>query len=261
MRLQANSQRKTTHFGIYIKTLSRDKSQAVDSISVTVCIDIVFQQLERFFCPKKLLSKKLGCQSFTDVQFVVYYKGTPLGGMILTREEKLMIRIGQGDMDAVDELIGLLYPEILRYCLWHAPNPGLAEDAAQETFLKAIRYYDRYVHKGKCKAFLYRIAANTCVDMYRKMDIGELSIEDIPAELPSEESGFERIHADLNFHQQIRSLPPEQQEILLLRFGQELTLRQIAQVTGVPLRTVQSRLRAALKKLKSQLEKEEHCDK
>ena len=51
------------------------------------------------------------------------------------------------------------------------------------------------------------------------------------------------------------------QEILLLRFGQELTLRQIAQVTGVPLRTVQSRLRAALKKLKSQLEKEEHCDK
>ena len=102
----------------------------------------------------------------------------------MTREEKLMIRIGQGDMDAVDELIGLLYPEILRYCLWHAPNPGLAEDAAQESFMKAIRYYDRYVHKGKCKAFLYRIAANTCVDMYRKTGAGEFSIEDIPAELP-----------------------------------------------------------------------------
>ena len=125
----------------------------------------------------------------------------------MTREEKLMIRIGQGDMDAVDELIGLLYPEILRYCLWHAPNQDLAEDAAQETFLKAIRYYDRYVHKGKCKAFLYRIAANTCVDMYRKTGAGEFSIEDIPAELPSEELGFERIHADLSFRQQIRSLP------------------------------------------------------
>lgn len=170
----------------------------------------------------------------------------------MTREEKLMIRIGQGDADAVDELIGLLYPEILRYCLWHAPNPCLAEDAAQETFLKAIRYYDRYVHKGKCKAFLYRIAANTCVDMRRKRDLGEL---------PSEEPGFQRIHSDLNFRRLTRSLPPEQQEVLLLRFGQELTLRQIAQVAGVPLRTVQSRLRAALKKLKSQLEKEEHCDK
>ena len=68
----------------------------------------------------------------------------------MTREEKLMIRIGQGDHDAVDELVRLLYPEILRYCLWHAPSRDLAEDAAQETFLKAIRYYDRYVHKGIC---------------------------------------------------------------------------------------------------------------
>lgn len=179
----------------------------------------------------------------------------------MTREEKLMIRIGQGDNDAVDELVRLLYPEILRYCLWHAPSRDLAEDAAQETFLKAIRYYDRYVHKGKCKAFLYRIAANTCVDMRRKAGSGELSIEDILTELPSEEPAFDRIHSDLNFRQQIRSLPPEQQEILLLRFGQELTLRQISQVTRVPLRTVQSRLRVALKKLKSQLEKEEHYDK
>lgn len=179
----------------------------------------------------------------------------------MTREEKLMIRIGQGDTEAVEELIGLLYPEILRYCLWHAPNRDLAEDAAQETFLKAIRYYDRYVHKGKCKAFLYRIAANTCVDMRRKAGAGELSVEDIPEELSGEEPGFRRILSDLTFRQRIRSLPPQQQEVVLLRFGQELTLRQIAQVTGVPLRTVQSRLRAALKNLKSQIEKEEHCEK
>lgn len=179
----------------------------------------------------------------------------------MTREEKLMMQTQQGDAEAVEELIGLLYPEILRYCLWHAPNRDLAEDAAQETFLKAIRYYDRYVHKGKCKAFLYRIAANTCVDMHRRMRAGESSIEDIPEELPCEEPGFQRIHDDLNFRRQIRTLPPEQQEVLLLRFGQELTLRQIAQITGTPLRTVQSRLRAALKRLKSQIEKEEQCDK
>lgn len=179
----------------------------------------------------------------------------------MTREEKLMMQIQQGDAEAVEELIGLLYPEILRYCLWHAPNRDLAEDAAQETFLKAIRYYDRYVHKGTCKAFLYRIAANTCVDMHRRMRAGESSIEDIPEELPCEEPGFQRIHDDLNFRRQIRALPPEQQEVLLLRFGQELTLRQIAQITGTPLRTAQSRLRAALKQLKSQIEKEEQCDK
>ena len=74
-------------------------------------------------------------------------------------------RIFQGDSQALDELVEAFYPEILRYCLWHAPNPSLAEDAAQETFLKAIRYLDRYSHKGKFKAYLYSIAANTCIDM------------------------------------------------------------------------------------------------
>lgn len=177
----------------------------------------------------------------------------------MTREEKLMQQIGQGNAEAAEELVRLLYPEILRYCLWHAPSASLAEDAAQETFLKAIRYYDRYVHKGRCKAFLYRIAANTCVDMYRKKD--GVSLEDIPEELPIEESGFDRIHADVDFRQRIRALPPEQQEVLQLRFCQELTLRQIAQVTETPLRTVQSRLRIALKRLKNQLEKEEYLEK
>ena len=50
---------------------------------------------------------------------------------------------------------------------------------------------------------------------------------------------------------------PEQRELVLLRFAQQLKLREIAQITGLPLRTVQSRLRAALKTLKMQLEKED----
>lgn len=86
----------------------------------------------------------------------------------MTREDKLIQRIEQGDLGAADELIAMFYPEILRYCLWHAPNRSLAEDAAQETFLKVIRYFDRYTHKGQFKAFLYQVAANTCIDMRRK---------------------------------------------------------------------------------------------
>ena len=52
-------------------------------------------------------------------------------------------------------------------------------------------------------------------------------------------------------------LEPEQRELVLLRFAQQLKLREIAEITGLPLRTVQSRLRAALKTLKMQLEKED----
>ena len=94
--------------------------------------------------------------------------------------------------------------------------------------------------------------------MHRRRE--EQSIEELE-EVPSEETGFAQIHDDLDFRRQLRSLPAEQQEVLLLRFGQELSLGEIAAVTGVPLRTVQSRLRAALKKLKTQLAKEENRDK
>jgi len=53
-----------------------------------------------------------------------------------------------------------------------------SEDLAQETFLKAIRYFDRYTHKGRFKAFLYRIAANTCIDMQRKSRSDDVSLEE-----------------------------------------------------------------------------------
>lgn len=170
-------------------------------------------------------------------------------------------RIAQSDERALDKLVETFYPEILRYCLWHAPNPALAEDAAQETFLKATRYFDRYVHRGKFKAFLYQIAANTCIDMGRKKYLSETSFEDLSGELPDSGADLERLQSDIFLRQLVGHLPKETRELVLLRYGQELTLREIAQVTGLPLRTVQSKLRAALKTLKKELEEGMNDDK
>lgn len=172
-------------------------------------------------------------------------------------EDELIQRVQQGDAGAANELVERFYPEILRYCLWHAPNASLAEDAAQETFLKVIRYFDRYVHKGTFKPFLYRIAANTCVDMSRKHWRSDVSLEDVATELPYVEPGIEHIDAELSLKQMVSGLPPGQQEIVLLRFGQDLTIREIAQAMDLPLRTVQSRLRSALKQLKQDILKQE----
>ena len=171
----------------------------------------------------------------------------------MTREDKLIQRIEQGDLGAADELIAMFYPEILRDCLWHAPNRSLAEDAAQETFLKVIRYFDRYTHKGQFKAFLYQVAANTCIDMRRKNRCPDVSLEDSAIEPVYAEPAFDAIHADMALRQLIGSLPKDLQEIVLLRFGQDLTLQEIAKILHMPLRTVQSKLRRALKKLKAQI--------
>ena len=54
------------------------------------------------------------------------------------REEILIKNLQNGDASALDELISMYYQEILRYCIWHAPDRTQAEDAAQETFILEI---------------------------------------------------------------------------------------------------------------------------
>lgn len=171
----------------------------------------------------------------------------------MTREDKLIQKLEQGEPGAADELIAAFYPEILRYCLWHAPDRSLAEDAAQETFLKAIRYFDRYTHQGKFKPFLYRIAANTCTDMQRKYHRADVSLEESAVDPGYAEPAFDAIQSDMALRQLVSGLPECQREIVLLRFGQDLTLREIAEAAGLPLRTVQSRLRSALKRLRAEM--------
>ena len=166
----------------------------------------------------------------------------------MTREDELFRRLRGGDGVALEELIIDAYPAILRYCLWHTPDRQTAEDAAQETFLKAVRHLDAYAHRGKFRAYLYKIAANTCTDLRRR--------NGRPEPLGPEEyiePGFEQVEAELSLMQLVSALPEKQREVVLLRYVHELKLREIAEVLDEPLRTVQSRLRSALKALKKSL--------
>lgn len=171
----------------------------------------------------------------------------------LTREDELIRQIKEGRRECLDELIELYYPAILRYCMWHMPDKESAQDATQETFLKLVRFIDRYSHKGQFKAFLYKIAANTCIDILRKNASPELSLDAFPDRTLAIESFTDNGFAAAEDRQQLAAamncLESAQRELVLLRYGQELTLKEISAVTGLPLRTVQTRLRRAMKKL------------
>ena len=164
------------------------------------------------------------------------------------RTDELLNRLEQGDAEALDELIRMYYPEILRYCLWHTSDRQSAEDAAQETFLKAVRHLDAYARRGKFRAWLYRIAANTCVDFWRRSQSTEPLTEGEYLD-----PGFERAELSCDLRSALAALPPAQREVVLLRYVHGLKLRECAEVLDVPLRTVQSRERAALKALKKLL--------
>lgn len=164
-------------------------------------------------------------------------------------EKSAAIRLSHDD--GMEEWIRAMYPEVLRYCLFHCVNRSEAEDATQDTFLKAFRYGAKIMGLGNRRAFLYRVARNTCIDFARRKRPGIL-----PGELPVDERGLRIAEANADFMLLLRGLPSEQRELLILRYQQELTIREIAAVLGIPLRTAQSRLRAVLKSVEHTLRRE-----
>ena len=196
-------------------------------------------------------------KSFLNPNTLYYIWGRPKEEIFLNWEEKLCKEIKKGNRSAANELIEIYYTEIFRYCCWHTYSREQAEDATQETFLKFIRYIDAYKHQGMLRAFLYRIAKNTCVDLSRKKDEQMFhDINEMISESSYEEIGFYEIESNEKFQKIINVLPINQRELIILRYSQELTLKEISEVTGEKLRTVQSGIRSALKKIEKEIRKE-----
>lgn len=168
----------------------------------------------------------------------------------MSKEKELLKKIKEGEPSGVDELIAEYYRQIFRYCLWHTADRQTAEDAAQEVFLRLVRHLEAVRRSSRLRPYLYKIAANVCADLYRAK-----KAEELPEDLVYIERDFEAVEDEWDFQQMIRTLPPEQRDVLILRFSQDLTLRETAKILEIPLRTAQSRLRSALKKLEKQYQK------
>lgn len=173
------------------------------------------------------------------------------------KEDKIIERIKLGDLEAIEDLVQMYYYDILQYCILHTTDRYTAEDATQETFLKVIRYFDNYVHKGRFRSFLYKIAKNTCIDIQKRKNITNIQFEQFIYESVCNEQGYEDIQENMQLRQLVKGLPEKIQEIIILRFSQELTMREIAEIVNLPMRTVQSQLRLALKKLKKEMKEKE----
>ena len=169
----------------------------------------------------------------------------------MAHEDELIRQIQNGRRECLDELIEMYYPAILRYCLWHMPDTDSAQDAVQETFLKLVRFINRYEHRGQFKAFLYRIAANACIDIKRALPDTEPLTEQLPHVICRPDSGYQEAENRQLLTEAYAGLEESQRELVLLRYGQELTLREISVITGLPLRTVQTRLLRAVKKMRA----------
>ncbi len=171
-------------------------------------------------------------------------------------------RIQAGDRNAYAELVRKYQTKVRGYCVNTLRDATLAEDAAQEIFLKAYQGLTRFRGDAAFSSWLYRITINHCRDVLRKT--ARRRTESLDALL--EESG-DRIeallaapddpqrtseHTDL-IRQILAGLPDAHREILLLREAQGLSYEELADTLSCSLDAVKGRLKRARQELTSQL--------
>lgn len=139
---------------------------------------------------------------------------------------------------------------LVRLCFLYLGDYQLAEDAVQDSFLKAARQLHRFRGDSSKKTWLTRIAINTCKDRLRTPWHTRVEGEAALAAVPAPEPEFA---ADDTVIQAVFGLPDKYKEVILLRYYQELTLKEMASTLRLPLPTVSSRLRRAREALQTQL--------
>lgn len=127
-------------------------------------------------------------------------------------------------------------------------NPDEALDAVQTAACRALERQGSLRETGAVRPWFYRILMNTCRDTLRQR------ARVVPFPEDWELSQEDPEPADGTLARRVDALPPEIGTVIKLRFYEELTLKEISQITGRNLSTVKSRLYAGLKKLRVAME-------
>jgi RNA polymerase sigma-70 factor (ECF subfamily) len=180
-----------------------------------------------------------------------------------------MLSFRGGNPRAFEQLVLRHRTPVYHFILRLSGHPARAEDLLQETWLKVVRGAQNYQPRARFTTWVYTIARNLCVDSARKESYRRVESLDAPPaageadgptlgeRLPdggmSPERGAHNRRLQPLIEGALRSLPPEQREVFLLREYSGIAFKEIAQVTGVPENTVKSRMRYALEGLRRKL--------
>ena len=162
-----------------------------------------------------------------------------------------------GNDNAFDELLQRHQSYVYSYILFLVKEEGVADDIFQETFTRAIMAIrsHKYQTTGKFSAWLIRIAHNLIIDSTRETESGMLVTQEkfspiILNDIRLSEGGIETNIIEQQKADQLRKfldyLPDVQREVVLLRFYEDLSFKEIAEKTGVSINTSLGRMRYAL---------------
>jgi RNA polymerase sigma-70 factor (ECF subfamily) len=175
-------------------------------------------------------------------------------------DAQLVERALGGDQDAYRLLVSRHQAGVYNLIVRMLRHPALAQDLAQDTFLRAFSHLDSFDPRYRFTSWILRIAHNLAVDVLRRKSPAELPLEppddDTAAQArvqaalvdPRSDEASRRVeHGDLAraLEAALARVRPEYRELLVLRHHQELSYEEIADVTGLPVGTVKSYLHRA----------------
>lgn len=176
-----------------------------------------------------------------------------------TSDETLMLAYAAGEVGAFDQLYARHRGKLYRYLLRQLRDNGLADDIFQDVWQRVISARDGWQPNPGFATWLYTIAHHRLHDHWRAArhrppapaDADQRAARIADPDTP------ERVMSDFERRRELQLaldyLPQEQREVLLLRLELELSLDEIAEVTGAGRETVKSRLRYAMDKLRARL--------
>lgn len=185
-------------------------------------------------------------------------------------DEALMLRYCDGDLPAFKELYQRHSRGLYRFLAWRSPRKEWVDEIAQDSWISLHNARARYQPQASFRTYLYQIARNRLIDLLRQQQAvlagdmhadneGEGLFEHLAnaeQEHVSPESAFESKQLAADLHAAIRALPADQREALVLQQFNGMSLEEIARLSAVPVETVKSRLRYAMRKLRQHFTQE-----
>ena len=156
----------------------------------------------------------------------------------------------------MEDIISAYYGQIYKFCYWKIHDSAEAQDITQDTFIRFLDAAQMYADIKRPKALLYTIAGNLCQNWIKKAHPVSLDSLENP-DICTTGDFAERSVQQICLSSAISALPDNQKEVLLLRYGQELKVGEIAEILGLSRFQVMYRIRSALNQLQKNLGKEE----
>ncbi|MDH7486943.1 MAG: sigma-70 family RNA polymerase sigma factor [Anaerolineae bacterium] len=176
-------------------------------------------------------------------------------GMATLTEGQLVARSQQGDKEAFTELVRRYQRLAISIAYRMSGDAMLAEDAAQEAFLRAWQRLASFEHRGagSFRAWLCRIVTNMTTDLLRKAHLtAPMEALSLPGGVCPDEAHLRQEQAQA-VQAAILRLPEASRATLILREYEGLSYREISEALGIPMGTVMSRLNYARNRLREEL--------